>query len=274
MIHESSGMRTAADGTTLMWRRWTPVEPRAVVILVHGLAEHGGRYTHVGEMLAGRGFDVRVTDLRGFGASAGARAHVSSFAEYCSDLAEDMTDARTLDVPVVLLGHSLGGLIATLYAAADLPQPDLLVLSAPALDARLPRLQMLAARALVRIAPRLKVSNPVAGEQLSRDPAVGERYFADPLVFPKSTIGLGVAIVQAMAQARESLSEIKLPTLVIHGGEDTIVLPEFSEPLEALPNMTRILFDEFRHESFNEEGGVRAVATVADWIDSRLKTQP
>ncbi len=256
-----------------MWRRWAPAEPRAAIVLVHGIAEHGGRYEHVGRKLADRGFDVRVTDLRGFGASAGARAHIGSFAEYCEDLVADVTDAAALDVPVVLLGHSLGGLIATLYAVADLPQPELLVLSAPALDARLPRLQMIAARLLVRVVPRLKINNPVTAEQLSRDPAVGERYFTDPLVYPKSTIGLGVAMLRAMEQARRSLSTIELPTLVIHGSEDPIVLPEFSEPLERLPNVTRMLFDDFRHESFNEAGGDHAVTTVADWIDSRLSAQ-
>lgn len=269
----TTGVRSADDGTVLFWRRWAVPDPRAAIVLVHGLAEHGGRYVHVGDQLAGHGYDVRVTDLRGFGASGGERAHIESLDHYSTDIAVDVGQARRLGVPVVLLGHSLGGLIAFCYASSELPSVDLLVLSSPALDARLPKMQVLAARALVRFLPRLKVANPITGDQLSRDPAVGEAYFADPLVVPKSTIGLGIAAMQAMEEARGSLDRVGLPMLVIHGGKDTVVPPEFSEPLGDLPTASRVVFEEFRHESFNEEDGVRAVATVAGWIDSRLADQ-
>lgn len=270
MTPATTSFRTAADGTRLFTRHWSTDGPRAAIVLVHGVGEHGGRYEHVGDQLASRGFDVRVSDLRGFGASEGSRAHIGSFDMYTADIAADIAEAKTLGVPVVLLGHSLGGLIAVRYAAGTRHLPDLLVLSAPAIDARLPRAKVLAARALVRIVPRLKMGNPVTAEQLSRDPSVGERYFADPLVVNKSTIGLGVAAINAMEEARNSLPQLGLPTLVIHGAEDTIVLPDFSEPFAELPNATRVVFEGFRHESFNEEGGRKAVATVVDWIEARL----
>jgi len=192
------GTRTTHDDITLATRHWTAADPRAAIVLVHGLAEHTGRYDHVADRFTSRGLDVRGTDLRGFGRSGGERAYVEDFSEYTTDLADDITAAHDLDAPVVLLGHSLGGLIAILYATEDHPQPDLLVLSAPAIDAELPRVKALAAKALGRVLPRLKVSNGLKGEQLSRDPTVGERYFAD-----RGT-GPGFAGADNAAHARRS----------------------------------------------------------------------
>jgi len=269
-VTPTTGIRTAHDGIELATRHWIAASPRAAIVLVHGLADHAGRYDHVGDQFVSRGFDVRGTDLRGFGRSGGERAFVGDFSEYLSDLADDIAQARRLGVPVVLIGHSLGGLIATLYATDGRPQPDLLVLSAPAIEAELPKMKAVAAKLLVCILPKLKVSNGLKGDQLSRDSAVGERYFADPLVFPKSTVSLAVALMHAMEQARASLGRIAQPTLVVHGGSDTIVDPRFTERMAVLPTVTRVVFDEFRHESFNEEQGTLAVGTVADWIDARL----
>ena len=266
----TTGTRSSGDGVTLATRHWSAASPRAAIVLVHGVAEHLGRYEHVGAALTDRGFDVRGTDLRGFGNSGGRRAYVEDFSEYTTDLIDDIAGARQLGVPVVLLGHSMGGLIASLYAVADHPQPDLLVLSAPAIDAALPKAKVAMARLLVRVLPKLTVSNGLKGEQLSRDLSVGDRYFADPLVFAKSTIRLGVEAMEAMEQARSSLHRITMPTLVIHGGDDSIVDPSFSEPFGDLAGSTRVVFDGFRHESFNEESGTLAVSTVSDWIDSRL----
>lgn len=262
--------RLAADATKLATRRWISESPRAAVVLVHGLAEHAGRYDHIGSQFAAKGFDVRATDLRGFGRSGGERAYVEDFSTYVDDLADDITGARELGVPVVLLGHSLGGLVAALYVTSDRPQPSLLVLSAPAIAADLPKAKALLARVLVRVLPKLKVSNGLKGEQLSRDPEVGRRYFADPLVVPKSSVRLGVALMEAMERVGTALDQITLPTLVVHGGADSIVAPSSTEQLGELPSATRVVFEGFRHEVFNEAGGTLAVATIADWIDSQL----
>jgi alpha-beta hydrolase superfamily lysophospholipase len=266
----TTGTRSGHDGVTLSTSHWIAATPRAAIVLVHGVAEHLGRYEHVGAALAERGFDVRGTDLRGFGKSGGRRGYVEDFSDYATDLIDDVAAARQLGIPVVLLGHSMGGLIASLYAVTDHPQPDLLILSAPSIDADLPKAKVAMARFLVRVLPKLTVSNGLDGDQLSRDPTVGERYLGDPLVFAKSTIRLGVELLEAMEQARSSLHDISMPTLVIHGGDDTIIDPSFSEPYADLADSTRIVFDGFRHESFNEDGGTLAVSTVSDWIDSRI----
>ena len=262
--------RLTADGTRLITRGWGPSGmPRSVIVLVHGLGEHGGRYEHVAALLVARGHAVRATDLRGFGASGGRRAFVRSWDDYLDDLVTDVAAARAVGSPVVLLGHSMGGLVALAYALSKRPAPDLLVLSAPGLDADIPVVKRLAARVLGVVMPRLSVANGLRGDQLSQDPSVGERYFADPLVFTRTTLALARRALLAGARCRANLSSLTLPTLVAHGGADTIVPPGVSAPLAAVPGVDRIVFPDFRHEIFNEEGGVPATTRVADWIEAR-----
>lgn len=265
------GERLALDGTKISYRSWEPdAAPRAVVVIVHGLAEHGGRYHHVAEMLAGRGYAVMVPDLRGFGVSGGHRGHLERWEHYLHDLAVDVAAARARNLKVVLLGHSLGAVVALSYALGKGPDPDLLVLSAPAIDTDLPRSKKLAARVLGAIAPRIRIPNGLRGDQLSTDPTVGEKYFADPLVHTHTTVGLGRLALAAGEACRRDLTNLKVPTLVLHGGRDSIVPPRVSEPLGDLAVVERVVLPGYRHEVFNEEGGSVAVGRVADWIESRL----
>jgi alpha-beta hydrolase superfamily lysophospholipase len=105
---------------------------------------------------------------------------------------------------------------------------------------------------------------------LSRDPAVGERYFSDPLVLTRTTTGYGRHALRAADRTRAGLDRLRLPTLVLHGGDDDIIPPRISATLAALPGVERREFSGFRHEIFNEEGGVAATTAVADWIESHL----
>lgn len=265
-----TGTRLATDGTRLFTRHWPAQRPRAALVLVHGLGEHLGRYEHVGAGFSGAGIDVRGSDTRGFGASGGPRTYADSFATLLDDIVEDMEGARSLGVPVVLLGHSLGGLQALLYAASDRPPPDLLVLSSPALRNTLPWYKNVAVQVLSRLVPRMTIKNPVDVTQLSRDQTVGEEYQADPLVVQKSTFGLGRAAVAAIGEVPDAVRALDLPTLVIHGETDRIVVPAISEPLASLSNVERRVFPGFRHESFNEDGGRLAIDTVVGWIEDQL----
>jgi len=262
---------TNSDGMDFLERSWTAPPPaRGTVLLVHGLGEHSGRYEHVGDRLAGIGFDVVAPDLRGFGGSGGQRAHVARFTEYPDDLAPCAARLAAAGIPLVLYGHSLGGLVALLYALGDHPGPDLLILSAPALDATIPAWKRVAARVLGRLAPGIALPNEITGDQLSRDPAVGEAYFADPLVTTRTTARLGAELLAAMAQAREHLSDLTVPTLVLHGGDDTLVPPEVSAPLAERDCVERIVLHGLRHETHNEDGGALALGLITDWLDRRL----
>ncbi len=130
---------SAFDGTDLHLRSWLPPAASAQLVLVHGVSEHVGRYEHVAEFFADRGFAVHGHDSRGHGLSGGPRLDVDRFDRYVDDLGLVIGRVHRSDRPLVVYGHSMGGLIATLHAESDRPQPDLYVLSAPALDAEAPK---------------------------------------------------------------------------------------------------------------------------------------
>jgi alpha-beta hydrolase superfamily lysophospholipase len=172
----------------------------------------------------------------------------------------------------VLIGHSLGGLIALAATLSDRPRADLLVLSAPAIEATISGPRKLLARVLGRVVGRLAIPNDITGEQLSADPAVGEAYFADPLVFTKTTTRLGSEFLAAMAPTRErAAAGIPVPTLVVHGESDSLVPAASSEMLGRLDGVDRIVFEGFRHESHNEGGGAVMLGVVGEWIDRHLQ---
>jgi alpha-beta hydrolase superfamily lysophospholipase len=254
----------------LLIRRWECPDPRARILIIHGLGEHSGRYEHVGAFFVARGFDVTAFDLRGHGRSGGNRIDIESFDDYLDDVSVVFEEIPA-DVPRIIYGHSMGGLIAASYGMSDLPQPDLYVLSAPALSADAPVYLRWGARILTRIKPGLRVPNSIKGEQLSRDPAVGEKYFADPLVETKGTARFGALLFAQMDALRSQYEELTIQTLVIHGAEDSLVRPQASAPLAALGNVERKLFAKLRHETHNEPEQAEVLGFVAAWLDDHLE---
>ena len=259
-------------GTELV-RDWAPDgEPRAVVVLVHGLAEHCGRYERTGSLLAKAGFHVRGFDLVGAGGSGGRRWHVEDWGQYHDQVAEHVAWGRETGLPVVLMGHSLGGNVALGYALSNRPSPDLLVLSAPGIAGGA-GWQRALAPVLARVAPTLAIPNNLNGDLLSRDPAVAEAYFADPLVVTKSTTKLGALLFEQFDQLNEQLGDLDIPTFVIHGGEDRLVPTASSEPLGKLDCVDRKVYPGLRHEILNEPEGPEVVADIVTWIDHHLPPQ-
>lgn len=240
------------------------------MLLVHGMAEHSARYDHVGAALSERGIDVLSFDLRGHGRSGGRRGHVDAFDTFLDDVEDLLGDRRRLGVPVVLMGHSMGGLIAAAYAVSGRPEPDLLVLSAPALAVEAPTWQRLAAGALARIVPTLALPNDLAAELLSRDPSVAAAYRDDPLRLRSATTRLGNELFAAMDRTRAQAQRLSVPTYVLHGGEDRLVPAAASEPLGANPEVTRVVYEALRHECLNEPERDEVLADLVDWLDERL----
>lgn len=252
-------------------RRWDPVgQAIGEVVLVHGIGEHSGRYERTGGLLAGEGFGVTAADLIGCGATGGKRAYVEQWAHFLDQVQVFVEEARAKAVPTVLMGHSMGGLISLEYALAARPRPDLLVLSAPGLDGGA-GWQKAIAPVLGRLIPRFSAPNTLKGEQLSRDPEVGEAYFADPLVHTASTLRLGAELFAAMERTRTTMMSLDLPTLVLHGGADSIVPPTATVELGNLPNVERRLYPTLRHEILNEPEGPEIVAAIAEWVRSQLE---
>jgi acylglycerol lipase len=262
------------DGLVQLRRHWPAANPRASVLLIHGISEHSGRYEHVGRFLADRGFEVVAIDLRGFGQSGGRRAYVSSFDDYSDDVEDQMAEVRALGVPVVLLGHSMGGLIALSYALSARPAPDLLVLSAPALGANVPAPLRMLTPVLARLAPHLDVPSPIRGEMLATDPAVAEAYLADPLVVRTVTPSLGHALLRQVRWANENLARLTIPTLVLHGADDQLVPARSTRPLADLAVVTRRTYPALRHEIFNEPARVAILQELTDWLAAQLAALP
>ncbi len=262
---------TRGAGDELVFSRtWAAESPVATVVLVHGINEHTGRYQHVGAQFKAANLTMSGSDLPGFGESGGPRAHIDSWDQFLDAVEHDIAEARSIGLPVVLYGHSMGGLISLSYALSDRPAPDLLILSAPALDADVPKWQRMLAPIISKIAPKLGIPATINGEDLSRDDAVGEAYFADPLRTPKDSAMLGALFFQEMEQVRANSASLDLTTYVIHGGADPLVLPQFSAPLGELPTVERRLYPTLRHETHNEPEQREVIADTIAWILSNL----
>jgi acylglycerol lipase len=264
---------TAADGTKLLVRRWAPPGPAwATVLLVHGIAEHSGRYELVGNRFSAAGLDVQAYDQRGFGASAGTRAYVDRWDQQLNDLGERLRIVRSdaAGRPVVLYGHSLGGLIALGYVLTDRAKPDILVLSAPAIAANVPDWKRTVARILSRLAPRTPIPNAFDGALLSRDRDVAERYLTDPLNAHATTARFGAEVLAEQTRVQANLARLALPTLVIPGADDALVPPSASAPLGELTGVTRREYPGIRHELHNEPEGPSIIDDVVGWIREQV----
>ena len=270
------------DGTVLLTRRW-PADgaeaggawagpPWAGVLLVHGLGEHSGRYEHVGERMTGAGIDVSAYDHRGMGGSGGSPGDIDAWSTYHDDLAERLEVVRAAagTRPVVLYGHSLGGLISAGYLLTDRPKPDLVVLTSPALDSTIPGWKRSMSRLLAGIAPGLRIPNDFDGSTLSRDPSVAARTVGDPRCVSSSSVRLGTLAFREQARVNAGVpAGLGLPTLVLHGEDDGLVPVTASEPLQDAPGVERRTYPGLRHELHNEPESPEILDAIIGWLRAR-----
>jgi alpha-beta hydrolase superfamily lysophospholipase len=269
---------TTADGLKLHVREWRCDDARGTVLVVHGLGEHIGRYEHVAAQLLRCGRNVVGYDQRGHGESDGARGRLNASDDLLSDLAVVIDAVRArLPGPLVLLGHSMGGLVAARMVAGGLEsQPpawfrkvDALVLSSPALDARLRGAQKLLLKVLGALAPNLAIGNGLQPEWVSRDPAVVQAYTLDPLVHDRVTPKLVRFIVDGGHLVRAHAARWRVPTLLLYAGSDRCVAPAGSAAFAAAAPkgaVTAQAFAPLFHEIFNEPEQAQVFAVLAAWL--------
>src|SRR3954471_2822597 len=265
-------MTATADVETVQGRQaeiavstWPNPEPRRIVILAHGYGEHLGRYDHVAEVLSGRGAVVAGPDHVGHGRSGGERVLVTDFDLVVDDLhtVVERVKARHPGLPLVLIGHSMGGLIGARYAQRHGDELAGLVLSGPVLGSWSAATDMLALDEIP--------DDPLDVSTLSRDPAVGERYSADALVwhgpFKRTTLE---SLDRALRTIDGGPKLGGLPTLWIHGEDDQLVpIGETRAGIAKLgfTALEEVVYPGARHEVFNETNKDEVLATTADFID-------
>ena len=265
------------DGETLALHDW-PVAAgaaRAVVVLVHGLGEHAGRYGPLAARLNAWGFAARAVDHHGHGASSGARGGLPTPARLVDDLALVIDDTRNAfpALPLVLLGHSLGGLVAASAVARGRRLVDALVLSSPALDAGLSALQKLLVATLSRLAPGLRVGNWLELDFLSHARSVVEAYRADPLCHDRIGARLARFLANEGAAVLAAAPAWQVPTLLLYAGDDRLVNPAGSRAFaEAAPPafVSSICFPALYHEIFNERDAEPVFDALHGWLDARF----
>lgn len=214
-------------------------------------------------------------DQYGHGASTGARGGLPTSNRLTEDLALVVDDARRRHpgLPVVLLGHSLGGLVAASFVARDVRTVDALVLSSPALDPGLSRFQKLLIAMLSRLAPELRVSNGLDLKYLSHDPAVAEAYRADPLCHDRIGARLASFLADEGTTVQSAAAAWRVPTLLIYAGDDRLVSPEGSRAFEsAAPSelVSTTCYTSHFHEIFNELDAAPVFDRLERWLDERF----
>jgi len=269
---------TASDGENIALRDWPlpdGMRLRGVVVLVHGLGEHAGRYGRVADHLNSWGFAVRGYDQFGHGESSGPRGGLPAPLRLLEDLVDVVETTRQRmepGVPLIVLGHSLGGLVAASAVARGL-QAEGLVLSSPALAARLSPVQKLLLATIPRVAPTLAVGNGLDPDFLSHDPQVVAAYRDDPLVHDRISGRLAAFIPAAGAQVLAQAAQWSLPTLLMYAGADRLVDPRGSRDFAAAapaPLVTSRCFDGLYHEIFNEIDARPVYALLMQWLDEHF----
>jgi alpha-beta hydrolase superfamily lysophospholipase len=262
----------AAGGLALRRRRWSRGEHRRALAIVHGFAEHSARYDHVARWFAERDFRVHAFDQRGHGESEGPRNHTPSFARLLDDVERFLALVRReeRERPLVLLGHSMGGLEVVLLAAERRPPIAAAVAVGPALVVGASAARLAAIRALSVLLPRLPVPTGLAASGLSRDPRVVAAYESDPLISTRGTARLLAELVSAAGRAREAAPEVEVPLLLVHGESDPLCDVEGSRRFHAaLPPGRGELrtYPGLLHEVLNEPEWPRVLADVLAWIE-------
>jgi alpha-beta hydrolase superfamily lysophospholipase len=263
-------------GSTLFRRGWVPQDAQRLVVLVHGYAEHSGRYEHVGRWLASRGCAVHAYDQRGHGRADGPRGHVRRFGDFLDDLAFflDLCRREHPDLPAFVTGHSMGGLVVAAFACERAPELSGAALSGAALElGQVPSApERIALRLLRRLAPRLPMKRPIAPELLSRDEAVGRAYLADPLVFRRMTLSLASELLETAGRTLRGAGRVRFPMLVLHGEDDRLCRASgsrrFFEALSA-PGSDLRIYPGLRHEIFNEPEREVVFADLLEWLRKR-----
>lgn len=267
-----------AAGARLHLQKWLPDnDPKAIILLVHGYAEHAGRYQYFAEHCVGKGYAVFAIDHWGHGQSDGTPGYVPDFSVFHDGVNQLVACAKQdfPKLPVILVGHSMGGLICATYLLSEQSKFFACVLSGPAIKAAEEPSVFLKAISgfLSRFFPKLGVLE-LDPNGVSRDPQVVADYLADPLVYNgKMGARLAAEMLNNMTKIQEKAGQISLPMLMLHGEQDSLAAAEGSKFLDnhiSSSDKKLIIYPEMFHEIFNEPEKDRVLNDMTDWLDEKL----
>ena len=276
-MNESTTTLETTDGLDLFVRHWQTdgVARQWTFVVVHGLGEHSGRYRHFAEWFAPLGADIHAADLRGHGRSGGQRGYAPSLKALLDDIDIVVARARAESSgPLVMVGHSFGGLLAIAFALDRPDHLDRAVLSAPLLipKVRVPAWKRTIAGILPRVAPRLALANEVDARLLSHDPEIATSYVNDPLVHDRITGGLYGATIAHGEGFIARAAELRVPFLLMQGRDDQIVDPSGSQRFFAratAPDRAFCVYPGMYHEILNEVDHEKVFADIESWLTKR-----
>ncbi|RWL86293.1 MAG: alpha/beta hydrolase [Mesorhizobium sp.] len=263
-------------GLKIAFRSWRPfAKPNGVVVVVPGFNSHSGYYGWAAEELVGDGLAVYAVDLRGRGRSDGERFYVDKFADYVSDVAGiiDIVKAREPGMPVFLLGHSAGGVVACLYALENQAGLAGLICESFAFQVPAPDLALAVLKGLSHVAPHAHILH-LKNEDFSRDPAIVEAMNADPLIAHETQPSKTIAeMVRADQRLKDEFPLMTLPVLILHGTADKATKPSGSQlfyDTVGSADRTLKLYDGHFHDLLNDRDKEVVMADIKGWIDERL----
>ena len=277
-MRHNDGFFAGIDNAQMYHQSWLPEgTPKAGIVLVHGLAEHSGRYVNLINHMVARDYAMYGLDNIGHGKSEGTRVYVKQFADYTDALGSYVDQVREgqPDTPMFLYGHSIGALIAALYLLDHDVELSGVVFSGACVKvpANVSAVTVFLAKALSRIAPKLGLS-AVDASGISRDPAQVQAYIDDPLVYSgKTTARLACEFLKAMQRVSAEASGIMMPALIVHGGADRVVDPDGAQMLHSAlgsTDKTLTIYDGLYHEIHNELEHPQVLADISAWLDAHL----
>ena len=277
-MQHTEGKFLGRNNLNLYYQSWAPDGiPIAVLVVVHGLAEHSGRYSNLVNYFVPKGYAVYSFDQRGHGKSEGTRGYVERFSYYLDDLKTfcDMVSREHKSTKVFMVGHSMGGTIATAYAINHQSELDGLILSAAVLKAgaSVTKLSILMAKVPSLLAPKMGVT-VLDASTISRDKAVVDAYVNDPLVYRgKISARLGAELLNMIEKLPVKIPQISLPVLIMHGTADRLSDPSSSKMLFELTgskDKNLKLYEGFYHEIFNDPQRGQVFLDMEDWLNQHV----
>jgi alpha-beta hydrolase superfamily lysophospholipase len=271
------------DGLSLAVEHFPAPNPRARLVLVHGYAEHRGRYRPLVGHLTSAGIECHTFDLRGHGESDGPRGHVDQFNHYLEDLQRVIETIPGGSTPLFLLAHSLGSLIALCYVRRHPAAFDAIAVSSPYLGPAfaVPAARAMLARGASAVAPKLRFKSGLDPEWVSRDPEMVAAYAADPHVFDTTTPRWFIEVSAAQRDLLAHANEITTPALFLVAGSDRIadhrIAHDLFSRLGTPTSQKRLrMYPDLYHEIFNELPPARAEVTrdLLSWLEERLPAEP